>query len=97
MKYKFDYSKQKDQILKETRGVGFEEIIDLIESGGLIADLKHPKRANQRLFFLSIDKLVYVVPYVYDSKRALRFLKTAYPSTKFTKLYQKDKKFYKKL
>jgi len=97
MNYKFDYSKQKDLILRETRGVGFEEIIDVIASEGYVADLKHPKKENQRILLVKFGTHIFIVPYVNDDKRELSFLKTAYPSRKYTRLYKKDKRFYKKL
>ena len=91
MKYKFDYSEEKNLILKETGKIGFEEIIEAITKGDLIADLKHPKRENQRIFAVRIKNYIYSVPYVEDKKRNLAFLKTVYPSRKLTKTYMKGK------
>lgn len=93
MKYKFDYSLEKDSTLRQVRGIGFQDIVDAIKSGGLIDDKKNPnqrKYPGQKLFIVKIDTYVYIVPYVIDRKRKAYFLKTLYPSRKFTKLYLKN-------
>ena len=95
MKYKFDYSEEKNQILKQTRGIGFDDIIQAIESGKLIDDRKNPnqkKYPGQRLFIVKIDTYVYIVPYIIDKERLLFFLKTLYPSRKLNKEYAKKQK-----
>jgi len=71
MKYKFNYSKEKDLILRVTRNISFEEIIDSINSSGLIADIEHFKRQNQRIFIVRVGNYVYSVPYVEDQKKGL--------------------------
>lgn len=92
MKYKFDYSEEKNQVLKQTRGVGFEDIIQAIESGNLIDDKKNPnqeKHPGQRLFIVKMGAYMYGVPYIIDKEREVFFLKTLYPSRKITKQYLK--------
>lgn len=92
MKYKFDYSEEKNQILKQTRGIGFDDITQAIESGKLIDDRKNPnqkKYPGQRLLIVKIGTYVYVVPYIIDKGRLLFFLKTLYPSRKLKKEYAK--------
>lgn len=93
MKYKFDYSEEKNQILKRERNVGFEDIINAIESGGLIENKRHPNQKRylgQKLFIVKINAYVYVIPYVLDRKRQVYFLKTLYPNRKLTKQYLKS-------
>jgi hypothetical protein len=92
MNYKFDYSQEKDLVLRETRNISFDEIIEAIIKGNLIVDLKHPKRKNQRIFVVKVKGYIYSVPYVHDQKRNIEFLKTAYPSRKLTCEYLKGKK-----
>ena len=91
MKYKFDYSKDKDAVLKETRGLGFEDIIQAIDSGKLLDDKRNPsnKYPKQKIFVVEIKGYVYVVPYVTDEERNVFFLKTFYPNRKLTKQYLK--------
>ena len=93
MKYNFDYSLEKDLVLKETRGIGFEEIIDAIESGNILGNIKHPnknKYPNQWIFVIKIKEYVYLVPYVIDDERKVLFLKTFYPNRKATRQYLKN-------
>ena len=90
MKYPFDYSREKSLILKETRGVDFEDVISAFENRKLITEMSHPRQdkyPKQRIFIVEINKYVYVVPYVIDQKRKVRFLKTIYPNRKLTKKY----------
>ena len=92
MAYRFDYSKDKDAILKETRGIGFKEIIDAIGSGNLIDDRNHSNKKRyprQKLFIVKIGDHIYSVPYVADHGRQIFFLKTLYPSRKLTRQYLK--------
>ena len=88
----FDYSEEKDEILKSTRGVGFEEIIEAIRKGGLLDDVEHfdkKKRGHQKLLVIEINNCTYVVPRVVDKKWRVKFLKTIYPSRKMTNKYIK--------
>ena len=98
MRYKdedFDFSKEKDVILKEKRGVGFEDVIRAIKSENLLDEKEHPNQKRypgQRLFIVKIGRYAYSVPYVYDLKRRVNFLKTLYPSRKLTKEYKRYEK-----
>jgi hypothetical protein len=85
------FSEEKNQLLKFTRGISFEEILEIICEGNVLDDLKHPdpKRSSQRIYLVKIEKHVYVVPYVIDLRNQEIFLKTIYPSRKYTQLYLK--------
>ena len=92
MKYKFDYSSEKDLILRETRKIGFDEIIEAIESGKVLDDIDHfnkKRYPNQRILIVNIDNKIYAVPYVIDKIRKVRFLKTIYPNRNLKKKYLK--------
>lgn len=87
MKY-FDWNNDKNELLKDVRGVSFEEVVLAIENGDLLDRLKHPKSANypnQMVFYVSINGYVYVVPFVEDDEKI--FLKTIIPDRKATKKY----------
>ena len=93
--YGFDYSEQKDLILRETRGVGFTEVIEAVKNRNILDDLEHTnkrKYPNQRLLIVEIKRYAYVAPYVIDKKGKKKFLKTVYPSRDMTKKYMKGKK-----
>ncbi|MBF0260110.1 MAG: toxin [Desulfamplus sp.] len=82
----FNWNNQKNQILKRERAISFEEVVLLIQSGQIIDVLENPVKPNQKLYILSIDDYAYVVPFVENDEEI--FLKTIFPSRKFTKLYK---------
>jgi hypothetical protein len=83
------FSEEKNQLLKATRGVGFEEILNAIEDGGLLADIAHlsQQHPNQRLYVVKLKGYAYAVPYVIDTHKREVFLKTVYPSRALTRIY----------
>lgn len=89
MKYKFDYSEEKDIILKATRNVSFRDVIDAYKNGKRLANIENrdKKYINQRLLVVNIAGYAFVSPYVIDKQKKRFFLKTVYPSRKFTKKY----------
>lgn len=87
MKY-FDWNDEKNDVLKKTRGVSFEQVELAIALGDLIDRLKHPDSAkypNQRVFLVKIDNYIYSVPFVENNEKI--FLKTIIPNRKATKKY----------
>lgn len=84
----FTWDDAKNEKLKAERGIGFEEIIFLIERGYLLDVLEHPNQeryGSQRIFVVQRDDYVYLVPFVEDDRFV--FLKTIIPSRKATKRY----------
>ncbi len=87
MKY-FTWDDAKKEKLKTERGIGFEEVVFLIERGALLDVLEHPDQGRyggQRIFVVQRENYVYLVPFVEDER--LVFLKTIIPSRKATKQY----------
>jgi uncharacterized DUF497 family protein len=84
MKY-LNWNFEKNEILKRERGISFEEIAYLIESGQVIGIEENPGYPNQRMYVLEIDNYAIIVPYVENDDEI--FLKTAFPSRKSTKKY----------
>ncbi|MBW7889337.1 MAG: BrnT family toxin [Bacteroidetes bacterium] len=81
---------EKNATLKKERNISFEEIEVLILDKKYLDIVEHPKRPNQKLFILSFKGYIHVVPFVIDTDNNI-VLKTAFPSTKFNKIYgQKD-------
>ena len=90
MKY-FTWDAEKNEKLKTERGIGFEEIVFLIERGNLLDILEHPNQdryGGQKIFVVRREDYVYLVPFVEDTR--LVFLKTIIPSRKATKQYLGD-------
>lgn len=84
----FDWDVDKNNLLKEERNVSFEEVLMVIDEGGLLDILEHPdkkKYPHQRVFVVSIEDYAYLVPFVEDEEKV--FLKTIIPSRKATKKY----------
>ena len=84
MKY-LNWNSEKNEILKRERGISFEEIAYLIESGQIIGIEENQSRSNHKIYILDIDNYAIVVPYVENDNEI--FLKTAFPSRKYTKRY----------
>jgi len=92
MKY-FDWSDEKNEILKKARRVSFEQVELAIASGDLVDRIKHPnptKYPNQEVFLVKVENDIYSVPYIEDDERI--FLKTIIPNSKATKKYWGGKK-----
>jgi len=86
----FDWSDEKNELLKSTRGVSFEDVAFHIQNGDILDIIKHPNAARypkQNIIVLNIDCYVYLVPY--EKEKGTRFLKTIIPSRKATKEYVK--------
>ncbi len=86
------YSLEKNEILKSSRNISFEDIILALEDGCLIDDIEHPnqdKYPNQNIIIIlvRVKDYVYLVPYVEDE--TFIFLKTIIPSRKMNKKYNK--------
>jgi uncharacterized DUF497 family protein len=81
----------KNKKLKESRGVSFEEVAQIILEKKYLAVLENPAHRNQRIFIVSYKSFTYVVPFVIDADKNI-VLKTVFPSRKFHKLYGAQKK-----
>lgn len=94
MDFDIKFNKGKNELLKSTRGISFENVVSALKENHLLADTRHPsqKHKNQRLYVVKISNYAYVVPYVLNLKKKEVFLKTIYPSRRYTKLYIGRKK-----
>ena len=89
----FAFDPEKDAKLRRERGMGFEDIIALIEAGKLLRVLEHENRdkyPNQWIYEVDVGGYVYVVPVVRDGDTL--FLKTIFPSRKATKRHRKGER-----
>lgn len=93
MKY-LNWNSEKNEILKRERGISFEEIAYLIESEQIIGIEENPGRSNQKMYILEIENYAFIVPFVEKDKEI--FLKTVFPSRKFTKRYGLKGEWWKK-
>jgi hypothetical protein len=84
----YNWNKEKNILLKETRNVSFEQIIMHVKQGDLLDIIIHPNSdnyLNQKILIVRIMEYVYLVPFVEHENE--RFLKTVIPSRKYTKKY----------
>lgn len=80
-----NFSVVKSKQLKKQRGVSFEEILQT----KLIAVKENPARINQKILLFEFKDYIWVVPYV--TRQDKIFLKTLFPSRKYTKIWQGGK------
>jgi len=87
------WDEQKNEWLKQNRGLGFEQVAVLIERGQVLEVVDHPdqrKYPKQKMAIVEIDAYACLVPYVDDENGV--FLKTIIPSRKATKKYLRGQK-----
>lgn len=83
------WSASKNRRLKSTRGVSFDDVIDMLLEKKYLAVLKNPSRPAQWVFILRYRDYTYVVPFAIEGEKIV--LKTVFPSRKFHKLYAEKK------
>jgi len=95
MKPVIEFNEEKNLLLKETRGICFQDVIKAIEKRNVLDNLEHKnkkKYPNQKILVIKIKNYAYAVPYVINKKTKKIFLKTVYPSRILTKKYLRRKK-----
>lgn len=88
----FEWSKTKNEWLKNERGISFEEIVTALNEGKIVITYNHSnqkKYPGQRVFVLEIDDYAFLVPFVEDEEKI--FLKTIFRSRKATKRFLRTK------
>jgi uncharacterized DUF497 family protein len=88
---KYNWNKEKNELLKRERNVSFEDVLVSIQHGGLLGIEPHyntEQYGHQSIIFVNINQYVYLVPYVYDAEKDEAFLKTIIPSRKHTKKFK---------
>jgi len=84
----YDWSNEKNEWLKQERGITFEDIIFHLAHGGLLDTIENPNQRQypgQRIFIVNVDGYACLVPFVESDD--MFFLKTIIPSRQMTKLY----------
>jgi uncharacterized DUF497 family protein len=89
----FKWNEEKNNILKNTRNISFEEIVIAISNGNLVDTIVNPNMSDykgQIINLVKIDEYIYAVPAVVIDTSC--HLITIYKSRKYTKLYLKGSK-----
>ena len=84
-----NWNPEKKELLKQKRGIGFEDIVVAILEKRILDIVQHPQeeRSGQKYLIVEIDGYAYVVPFVETEEE--RFFKTIFPSRKYTKIYRR--------
>jgi uncharacterized DUF497 family protein len=85
---KIEWSSEKNKLLKENRGVCFEDIENAINDGRILDILPHPnqeKFPHQKILVVKINDYIHYVPFVEDKEKY--FLKSIIPSRKHNSRY----------
>ena len=80
------WNEEKNLKIYKERGISFEDVELAILEDRILDILEHPnknKYPNQKLMIVEIDNYAYVVPYIEENENI--FLKTIFPSRKYTK------------
>lgn len=87
----FNWNDDKNAQLKRERGISFERVVIAIEEGALLDVLQHPNQSrypNQLILVVEIESYAICIPCVIQQDEY--FLKTLFPSRKYTQLYLKE-------
>jgi len=88
----YKWNTEKNNLLKETRNISFEEIVLAISHNMIFKVYDHPnqeKYPGQKIFEINLNNYIYLVPYSETDNEY--FLKTIIPSRKATKSYKRTK------
>ncbi|HSW88327.1 MAG TPA: hypothetical protein VLG12_04140 [Candidatus Saccharimonadales bacterium] len=91
MAFSIRFNEEKNQLLKATRGISFEDVLKYIKEKRVLDNIAHPskKHPHQRLYVIQIKRYIYAVPYIINAEKQEIFLKTIYPSRILMKIYKK--------
>jgi uncharacterized DUF497 family protein len=85
---RISWNPEKNEWLKETRGISFEQVSEILEQEDELDVINHPnqeKYPGQKMIVVNIEGYIYLVPRV-ETKDGV-FLKTIIPSRKMTAKY----------
>lgn len=89
----FKWNSEKERMLINDGargGVGFADCVVAVDEGRVLDVLPHPKLGHQRLLIVNIEDYAFVAPFVVEEDGSW-FLKTVFPSRKFTEIYLERK------
>ena len=84
----YAWNAKKNELLKQERGISFEEIVLNIQLGNEIDLYEHPNQVRypgQKVSVVLVENYAYLVPFVENEQEI--FLKTIIPSRKAMKRY----------
>lgn len=83
----YSFSAEKNAMLKQERGVNFDDAIYCIENGYVLDVIRNKtsRYAHQEVYIIELNGYAYVVPFVRDGDGV--FLKTMHASREMTRRY----------
>jgi uncharacterized DUF497 family protein len=84
----YAWNSEKNEQLKQERGISFEDVVFHIEAGDEVDLFEHPNQERypgQKISVVLIEDYAYLVPFIESADEI--FLKTIIPSRKATKQY----------
>ncbi|MEH6504184.1 MAG: BrnT family toxin [Cycloclasticus sp.] len=84
----YTWNSDKNELLKQERGICFEEIVLNIQLGNELDIYDHPNQERypkQKISVIAVEDYAYLIPFVESNEEI--FLKTIIPSRKATKQY----------
>jgi len=88
---RFEWSSEKNELLKRERSISFEQIVFHLSEGDLWKVADHPNQRTypgQKIYFVDVDGYIYLVPHVVETDHI--FLKSIIPSRKATKEFRAE-------
>lgn len=87
----YAWNAEKNELLRNERGISFEDIVFHIGIGDVVDVFEHPnqkKYSGQSILVVVVESYAYLVPFIETEDEI--FLKTIIPSRKATKQYVGD-------
>ena len=92
---RFSWNEEKNNLLKRRREISFEQIVLSIENNQVVDVIENPnqeKYKGQVFILVDFENYIYVVPATISDSEEECFLKTIFPSRKYTDNYLRSKK-----
>jgi uncharacterized DUF497 family protein len=86
----YDWDNEKNDFLRKERHISFEEIVLCISEGSIVDIIEHSnkeKYPRQKVYLVKRDHYIYAVPFIKVEDNGVIFLKTIFPSRKYTRKY----------
>lgn len=93
MEIHYQWNNEKNELLKYSRKLCFEQVALHIDRGDLIDIIEHPnqdKYPNQKMLVVNVNGYIYLIPFIEEGD--VYFLKTIIPNRKATKKYLRGEK-----
>ncbi|PIR62982.1 MAG: toxin [Candidatus Pacebacteria bacterium CG10_big_fil_rev_8_21_14_0_10_42_12] len=89
MKKFADWNEEKNQWLKQNRGISYEEVLIAMDDNQVLDVVDNESHPGQKIMVINFNNYAYAIPYVENESKI--FFKTIYPSRKYTKVYLEGK------